>query len=309
MRTLVVAGLACGAWAKLLFRSPLQVRHVGRWFSTILAQKRRRAVLWDALPWFTFDALRQVEAVVGPGTRVFEWGTGVSTIWLARRCAHVVSVEHDPAFHPSVRAALEERGLRNCRLELRELGGDDLAAQQEAYAAVIDEFEDGSFDLVIIDGRARTRCAAHAMSKVAPGGLLLLDNADRPRYQDAFDRLAVWPRENYFGPGPYMRTFWKTSIWRRPAAGAVSTAVDEPRTPVDWPSIPVAIDYLPNRVASEPESVPASWDPSSAGAFHVERPELEPDQHPPGGAGLSVQRAASLAGPIAGEVAPRRRRS
>lgn len=213
MRTLTAARSACGDWSRLLLRSPRQARHVGRWLATIRAQRKHGAQLWDLYPWLVFDAQQRLEVLLRKDARVFEWGSGISTVWLARRAATVVSVEHDAAWYAAVGAALLERDLRNCDRRLIELGARETA--HEAYAAAIDAFADSSFDLVIVDGRVRTRCAAHAAPKVAPGGSLLLDNAERPRYREIFAQLSPWAREDFFGPGPYLRSFWQTTIWRR----------------------------------------------------------------------------------------------
>ena len=215
MRILIALLSACRAWGSLLLRSPRQARHARRWFSSIRAQQRHGVQLWDLYPWLVFDAQEYLEELIGKDTKVFEWGSGISTLWLARRAGTVVSVEYDPEWHAAVGAALAERGLRNCEQMLFELDADATEAEHEAYASAIDGFDDEHFDLVIIDGRARVRCAANAVAKVAPGGLLLLDNAERPRYRDIFERLTAWDRTDFFGPGPYLRSFWQTQIWRR----------------------------------------------------------------------------------------------
>ncbi|HEY0953010.1 MAG TPA: hypothetical protein VGD85_22645, partial [Nocardioides sp.] len=87
------------------------------------AARRSRTALWvrswlaiydldDMLaldvPWWTFAAADAVEDFLRarPGARVLEWGSGASTVWLARRAGSVVTVEHDPAW-----AARTARGL------------------------------------------------------------------------------------------------------------------------------------------------------------------------------------------------------
>ena len=48
-----------------------------------------------------------------------------------------------------------------------------------SYATFIDSFPDHSFDLIVIDGRARAACIQHAIRKVKKGGYLLIDNSER----------------------------------------------------------------------------------------------------------------------------------
>ena len=49
----------------------------------------------EGLPWLTFGAIRFLDGWLKPGMRVFEYGCGGSTIFLAARVKEVVSVEHD----------------------------------------------------------------------------------------------------------------------------------------------------------------------------------------------------------------------
>ncbi len=53
-----------------------------------------------------------------------------------------------------------------------------------SYVDAVDA-EPGLFDLVVVDGRARDACFHRAVSRLAPGGLLVFDNVDRERYRAA----------------------------------------------------------------------------------------------------------------------------
>ena len=52
------------------------------------------------------------------------------------------------------------------------------------YVAALDD-TDGSFDLIVVDGRARNACFHRAVSRLAPDGVLVFDNVDRERYRSA----------------------------------------------------------------------------------------------------------------------------
>ncbi|HVV93463.1 MAG TPA: heparinase II/III family protein, partial [Hyphomicrobiales bacterium] len=81
-------------------------------------------------------------------------------------------------------------------------------------------------DLVVVDGRARMGCLAAGAAKVAPGGWLVLDNANYPRYRERLAELRAtvlrgWREVDLSGPGPYSRTpAWQTLAWQCPAAPA-----------------------------------------------------------------------------------------
>ena len=61
------------------------------------------------IPWWTYGAIDAVEKhlnSLGGRARVFEFGSGASTVWLGRRSAEVFSVEHDHSFAVVMRRVL-----------------------------------------------------------------------------------------------------------------------------------------------------------------------------------------------------------
>lgn len=181
------------------------------------AARRSRTALWarswlaiydldDMLaldvPWWTFTAADAVEELLHerPGARVLEWGSGASTVWLARRAGSVVSIEHDPGWAERTRAALAAHDADDVDLRVVEprLGAGGVRSRKRgfegldftAYADAIDDL-DGDFDLVVIDGRAREACLARAIDRLADGGVVVFDNVDRVRYRDAIEALGT----------------------------------------------------------------------------------------------------------------------
>src|SRR5262249_29493087 len=72
----------------------------GFWLGSQFAIHDAAALARLDVPWWTFAAIDAVERWIAAreNVRVFEYGSGASTVWLARRAAHVVSVEHDVGF-------------------------------------------------------------------------------------------------------------------------------------------------------------------------------------------------------------------
>lgn len=187
----------------------------------------------DAQPWITFAATRFLRRIVSHGTRVFEWGSGGSTLFLANLGAETTSIEHDPAWHARVAPRLDARLDRpDVRLiepvpvdrppaadDPGQFGSSDpryRGMSFEAYVRAIDGFADGSFDLVLIDGRARPACIRRAIPKIRRGGWLMLDNADRPHYARGIRLLETgFTRRDFAGPIPYVEHFVCTSAWRK----------------------------------------------------------------------------------------------
>jgi hypothetical protein len=54
------------------------------------------------------------------------------------------------------------------------------------------------------------------MKKVKPGGLLLLDDSDRPGYAAAYELLAGWKERRFVGVKDEWPEACETTIFRRP---------------------------------------------------------------------------------------------
>ena len=136
---------------------------------TLLETVLRLGFGWRRVqPWLGRRAINAIEHLLTPQTRALEFGCGLSTIWLAQRCATVTSIEGDPSWHRQISARIRDRRLDNVNLELRDAGSyPDLTA-----------FTNGAFDFILIDGDVRTDCARAIPSKVAPGGHVYVDNCD-----------------------------------------------------------------------------------------------------------------------------------
>ena len=168
----------------------------GVWARSLLAIHDLDDMVALDVPWWTFEAGARVEEFLAsrPGARVFEWGSGASTLWLARRAALVESVEHDEGWATWLAPRLPQHALLHVVPAVRAAaprvtsnrrghGGLDFAAYVGAVG------DRGTFDLVVVDGRAREACLVRALEHLAPDGLLVLDNVDRERYRQALRSL------------------------------------------------------------------------------------------------------------------------
>lgn len=112
-------------------------------------------------------------------------------------------------------ARLAKEGLRNVDLRLFPLPKDRerfdaLYWARTDYVYVAEEFADESLDLVIVDGAYRQHCAFLVLSKVKPGGLLLIDDTRHlPRLED-WQIPTDWAR--VYGPDAGI---WSTTIWQK----------------------------------------------------------------------------------------------
>ena len=130
-----------------------------------------------ALPWWTYSATRWLDRALNSTHRVFEFGSGNSTLWLADRVASLQSVEHEPEWVEKVRPRLPA----NASLDFVATNATDAdAAQDDNYLKPLTE-QGEPFDLIIVDGMGRNACVKASIDRLAADGLLLLDDADRDR--------------------------------------------------------------------------------------------------------------------------------
>ena len=201
------------------------IRYFGPWYRSL---GPGRSPVEDQVPWIVFSAFEFLERRVEPGMRVLEFGMGGSTLYFLRRGCRLTSIEHDPKWKEEVAERLTssvEESWTPIHIPPDPSPVAGFCSQQpgfeglsfQSYALGADRFPDGFFDIVLVDGRARSACIRYALPKVrTEGGILILDNAERPRYEQARELLdGVAARRFVFGgPGPFKpKTFWQTIAW------------------------------------------------------------------------------------------------
>jgi hypothetical protein len=70
------------------------------------------------------------------------------------------------------------------------------------YVQAIDVHPDHIFDLVLVDGRARTECIRHAIPKIKPGAYLMLDNSNNAAVSQIVRKLQSYPHIVFRGIAP-----------------------------------------------------------------------------------------------------------
>ena len=88
------------------------IRFDSKWKYSI-QNKDGNTPLESGKPWITFAAIELLEKTLSNNDRVFEYGTGGSTIFFAKRAKRVISVEHDIEWYNNVVTKLNEEGLNN----------------------------------------------------------------------------------------------------------------------------------------------------------------------------------------------------
>ncbi len=190
------------------------LRGVGEYPGLIL----RRLTGDFASPWMASGAVAQLDRLLAGDMHVLELGAGRSTAWYAARAGAVISLEDDAEWAQQVRDELHEAGIANCDLRTVPL---------DVFPREVELFPDDSFDVVVVDHHERddvTRvdCLRAARTKVKPGGVLVLDDSDRPEYAEAAGLLRGWTERRFVGAKPKPLTAIATSLFVRPVSNGVT---------------------------------------------------------------------------------------
>ena len=181
-------------------------------------------------PWLAPAAIEALELLIKPTDFGLEYGSGRSTIFFAPKVHHLTSVEHHKGWYEKVSRELKHNGIDNVDYifappnkelpqvqftsETQHFTPTDLYPIPDDfftdYINVLDRFPNEKFDFILIDGRARTSSSFKALAKLKPGGLLILDQSERIRYQTVIKALSDWEKI-YTTTG-----LTDTTIWRKP---------------------------------------------------------------------------------------------
>lgn len=174
------------------------------------------------IPWFTYPAIDFLTQIMRPAWRIFEWGSGHSTLWWADRVAAVTSVEDDKAWYETIRSRMPGNAML--------LWHGEAAEYVQAMAD-----QQARFDVVVIDGSHRNACAQIATEFVTDTGLIVFDNTDMLVHREGVETLNAcgWQRIDFYGliPSCYYKNctsvFFRAPESLRPAVwpGGIASCV------------------------------------------------------------------------------------
>ncbi|MBD1916308.1 MULTISPECIES: SAM-dependent methyltransferase [Cyanophyceae] len=154
----------------------------------------------DPLPWFTYPAIEYLAQLDLSDKSVFEWGAGNSSLFFAKRCKRITSIESSKEWY----GYCSQQSLPNQDIRFRE---------ESEFAEAIDE-SSSKFDLIIIDSLRRGECAQKSVKHLNDGGLIVLDNSDWHPNTSAFLRNDCNLIEvDMHGFGPVNDYSWTTSLY------------------------------------------------------------------------------------------------
>ena len=153
------------------------------------------------VPWITYPAFEFLSQFDYSESAVFEFGSGNSTLFWAKRARSVASVETDRDWFNTLMGSKPP----NVRLSY-------FADPDRFVGSILDAGH--SFDIVVIDSAShRYRAACNAIQRVSDGGIIVLDNSDWYPNTCQLLRKSGLPQVDFHGFGPVNGYAWTTSVF------------------------------------------------------------------------------------------------
>jgi hypothetical protein len=176
---------------------------------------------WEAgEPWWNPRAIRYLRQNMPRGGKVFEWGSGSSTIWFSRLGLRVTAVEHDADWAAKVSQCCPDADIRLIHAAtsglVTERPGDRNASYFDNYVAAIESADRDSLDVVVVDGECRVECARRAASRVKPGGIVVIDDTNFAHLTGITEHFEGWPAVRLSGFKRRCPYVMETSFFQRP---------------------------------------------------------------------------------------------
>jgi len=156
---------------KLLFLDDSYLHITG--FVNSVKEKRPCDKSGNPVPWMNYNIITFLEDRLKKDLSLFEYGSGYSTIFYSNLVSNVVSVEYDKNWLSRIQEMLP----KNAELIYKELDIDG-----DYCRTILDTNK--RYDVIIVDGRDRVRCAKNAIHSLTDRGVIIFDDSQRERYKE-----------------------------------------------------------------------------------------------------------------------------
>lgn len=128
------------------------------------------------IPWMNYSFIDFLEPRLNRSMKVFEYGSGYSTLYLTDRVHSITSIEYDKSWFEKMSKDLEKKD--NCALVFR--------PEPDQYTTTIKEYDE-LFDIIIVDGRDREECVKYIIPYLSESGVVILDDSWKSKFDKVFD--------------------------------------------------------------------------------------------------------------------------
>jgi len=174
---------------KFLLTHPRSFKYFGTWMRYKFFYRGKNFISAE-LPWMNFEVCDWLNSYLSKEMKLFEWGSGGSTLFYAKLVDQVISIEYDAEYFDFVGQQL--KGKENVELVLapaqdsgqfKSFSPNHVGSYFDDYVKSIDKYPDNSFDVIVVDGRQRNECFKRALKKLKTDGIIVFDNFEREIYK------------------------------------------------------------------------------------------------------------------------------
>ncbi|MCH9030241.1 MAG: FkbM family methyltransferase [Bacteroidetes bacterium] len=133
---------------------------------------------FEPLPWLTYSFIDFITERLSKKLNVFEFGSGNSTLFFAKKVNEATSVEHNIEWYNKLKSKIPN----NSKIIL------SLSDSSEDYIAVLKQ-SNKKYDIIIIDGIHRVDCCLSASNYLTDNGVIILDDSEKEQYSDGIKHL------------------------------------------------------------------------------------------------------------------------
>lgn len=182
-------------------------------------------------PWMYTEAYVFIKSflLLNPDSKIFEYGSGSSTLYFSKLCKKIISIESDKEWFMEMKNHIITKKIDNVEL-INQVPEKDISNEiiDKKYKTYFKNFNDmnfinyvntidnykENFDIIIVDGYCRNACIEKSIAKIKKNGILVLDNSFRTRYKSSLILLEnISRRIDFTGPTSYGGGYDTTSIF------------------------------------------------------------------------------------------------
>jgi len=150
---------------------------------------------FNAIPWYSFEAIEFLKIHLKPEHKVFEFGSGSSTLFYQNNCSNVIAVESNKTWFEIICEKIsgkinsENNHFLSPNSEIFLLENAIDNPEYEFFAKNYSIQNNIKFDFIIIDSLKRHLCTINSIDSLADNGFIILDDSERSNYQKTINFL------------------------------------------------------------------------------------------------------------------------
>lgn len=163
----------------------------------------------NPVPWLTLPFNAFISERLTPDMTIFEYGSGNSTLFYAKKVKEVVAVENDKGWFDEIKNEMPS----NVQLIFENLKNNDDRYNKAA------SLTSKKYDMIVVDGRERVKCMLNSVTCLTEKGVMVLDNSDRESYlpgiefllSKGFKKLDFWGIAPSYGHQTCTTVFYRAN--------------------------------------------------------------------------------------------------